>query len=147
MLTVGTDTYITTAEADDLLYGDQGYGRWTTLTEPEKEGYLKAAALHIELLRYAGRKHSIFQEMSFPRDMNRDVPAAVKRAQALEALALTDAQAQSRRSLQEQGVQSISLGKASESYKDMDSGRRSPVCSMDAAGLLRPYLLGSAAIV
>lgn len=146
MLTVGTDTYITTAEADELLYGVQGYERWITLTEPEKEGYLKAAALHIELLRYAGRKHSIFQEMSFPRDMNREVPAAVKQAQALEALAMTDEQAQARRDLQDQGVKSISLGKASESYGDA-SGCRSPMRSMDAAALLRPYLLGCAAII
>lgn len=146
MLTVGTDTYLTVREADALLNGERGAERWDALGDPEKESLLKAAALHIELLRYRGRKYSIFQGLSFPRGLNREIPAAVKRAQALEALALTDAQAQNRRALQEQGVQSVSLGKVSESYSGA-AGFQSPLCSMDAVGLLRPYLLGSAAIV
>lgn len=144
MLTVGADSYITAEEADGILKGEPDEGRWKALSQEQKESYLKSAARNIEALPLRGRKHSVFQAMAFPRDMNRVIPDIVKQAQAFEALALTDRQAVSRRTLQEQGVASISLGKASESY----TGRTSTeLLSSDAARLLRPYLLGSGAIL
>ena len=148
MLTVGTDTYITVKEADELIKGTPGCERWGAYQEDEKEAYLKTAAWHINVLRFAGRKHSIFQDMAFPRGSRRGVPDAVKRAQALEALSLTDTQANTRRSLQRQGVTSISLGKASESYTGAGlSDAAEILSSAEALALLRPWLVGSVAIV
>ena len=71
-----------------------------------------------------------------------------RQAQALEALALCDTQAAYRRELQAQGVSSISLGKASESYQGVNStASLKPLRSTEALLLLQPYLLGSGVIV
>ena len=85
--------------------------------------------------------------MAFPRAFA-EIPAAVRMAQALEALALCDTQAAYRRELQAQGVSSISLGKASESYQGVNStASLKPLRSTEALLLLQPYLLGSGVIV
>lgn len=148
MLKVGENSYITAAEADKFLQGEAGWERWASLEEGEKEGYLKTAARHIDVLRLAGRKHSIFQDMAFPRDSRREVPAAVKQAQALEALSMTDTEAASRRRLQQQGVTAINIGKVSESYGNSRVCEAAEILSSaDALALLRPWLLGSVAVV
>lgn len=146
MLVIGTNSYITVAEADELIKGEAFAKQWESLTEDAKEGSLKSAARRINSLRFVGKKHTIFQEMEFPRDAMRDVPAAVKLAQILEAAGALDSQTATRRKLQEEGVSSITLGNASESYKSSGSSLHG-LCSSDAFALLRPYLLGSGAIV
>lgn len=144
MLTVAIDSYITVREADEILRGESGHERWEALGDEERESRLRAAARHVDALYFAGRKHSVFQSMAFPRDLCREVPQAVKRAQALEALALTDERAVARRALREKGVASVSLGKASESYTARGVAE---LMSVEAFRLLRPFLLGSAVVV
>ena len=147
MLGAGENTYISTEEADGLLQGEAGEERWKALTDEKKAGYLKTAARHIDSLRYAGRPNQPCQKMAFPRAFA-EIPAAVRMAQALEALALCDTQAAYRRELQAQGVSSISLGKASESYQGVNStASLKPLRSTEALLLLQPYLLGSGVIV
>lgn len=146
MLVIGTNSYITIAEADELIKGESSAKQWAALTEDAKEGSLKSAARRINSLRFAGKKHSIFQAMEFPRDAMRDVPDAVKLAQILEAAGSLDSQTAARRKLQEEGLSSITLGNASESYKSSGSSLHG-LYNSDAFALLRPYLLGSGAIV
>ena len=145
MLKAGTNSYITIQEADELIKGELSEKQWAALQENDKEGLLKAAARRIESLRFRGKKHSLFQEMSFPRDSCSRVPEAVKLAQALEAAAAADSQAAARKKLQAEGVASISIGNASESYRESASSL-SGFYSAEAYSLLSPYLLGSGAI-
>lgn len=145
MLILGENTYISAEEAGEFLKGEPRAERWEALSSEEKEGFLKRAARHVNSLWYSGWRRAPCQVMEFPRNGSKTVPEAVKLAQALEALALSDTQAASRRQLQEQGVTSISLGKASESYGTNAGG--GDLASSEALRLLRPYLLGSAVMV
>ena len=145
MLEIGVNTYLTAEESMGLLQWEPKGQEWIGLVAERREHYLKAAAARIDGMHLAGRKSKPEQSMAFPRNGSETVPEAVKFAQALEALALSDTQAASRRQLQEQGVTSISLGKASESYKANAGG--SDLASSEALRLLRPYLLGSAVMV
>lgn len=122
MLTVGTNTYLTAAQAGEFLQEEPDGKQWDTLSEQQKEAALLEAARHIEALQYAGHKHTVFQAMAFPRDMNRQVPMAIRRAQALEALAVAVAREQD----------------------DRPPERQAAVRSMEAAGLLLSYFRGNA---
>ena len=66
-------------------------------------------------------------------------PDAIKQACCLEALELTRPEIAARLSAQRQGVRSISIGQASESYTDA-RGVQDEIMSPQAARLLRPYL-------
>lgn len=67
------------------------------------------------------------------------LPEAIKQACCLEALELTRPEAAARLSAQRQGVRSISIGQASESYTDA-RGVQDEIMSPQAARLVRPYL-------
>lgn len=148
MLTVGVNTYITVDEANQILSPERDYNRWAVLTNVDKESYLVMAARNIDGVYYAGRKADPEQSLSFPRRYQPEVPANIKLAQALQALYLSDNPVYMRKQLQSQGVTSITLGKASESYGNISSNNSaSGVLCHDALCLLRPYMLGSVAIV
>lgn len=148
MLTVGVNTYITVDEANQILSPERDYNRWTTLTNTEKESYLVMATRNIDGMHYTGRKAAPEQTLSFPRQYQPEVPANIKLAQALQALYLSNTPIYMRKQLQSQGVTSIALGKASESYGNTSSNNSaSGILCHDALCLLRPYLLGSVAIV
>ncbi len=152
MLTVGTDSYITLTEADKLVRlcveDEHTLDAWFALSDAKKESRLKNALYRIESMNFSSHKSTIFQTLQFPRGMSKEVPMAVKLAQILEAAASLDAQASVRRKLQEQGVKSVSIGNASESYADaqsmIDTGA---LQSMEAYKQLKPYLLGSAVMI
>ena len=149
MLTVGENTYVTAAEADEYLKGEIGAESWASLSPEQKERYLITAARRIDTLMLKGRKAVTSQVMAFPRVYGYlPQPQSlvnIKYAQILEALALSDTQATSRRKLQEQGVKSISVGSASESYGDTAGGGQ--LLSPAASSLLRPYIAGSVSMV
>lgn len=67
------------------------------------------------------------------------LPEAIKQACCLEALELTKPEASARLQAQRQGVRSISIGQASESYTDA-RGVQDEIMSPQAARLVRPYL-------
>lgn len=146
MLTPEKDTYITVKEANELLAFEPQAEQWAMLSDERKEACLKAAARHIDGLRLAGFRRNLHQPMAFPRNRE-DTPEEIKMAQAIEALALADIQASQRRRLQEQGVTSINLGKASESYGSANKPYTGTLVSVEAYRLMRPYLQGTAAIV
>lgn len=146
MLTIGTDSYITVAEADKYLKFVDDSDAWFNLDDDKKELNLRRAAWNIDALPLNSYKSSIYQNMQFPRGFEKEVPEQVKLAQALEALMLSDIQSAQRRQLRVDGITSVTLGSASESYSN-NSGRADiSLISGEAYKLLRRWLRGSVVI-
>lgn len=149
MLTVGVDTYITVEEADEILTGCHNGSlleQWLTLTVADKECYLRTATYRIDCLPVSGYKHNAGQALQFPRGTTNEIPYKVKLATAEEAISAIDKQLLQRITLQQQGVKSVSLGSASESYSD-STNRNSPLLSKTAYSYMRQFLAGSVMIV
>ncbi len=149
MLTVGVDTYITVEEADEILTGCHNGSlleQWLALTVADKECYLRTATYRIDCLPVVGYKHSAGQALQFPRGSTNEIPYKVKLATAEEAIVAIDKQLLKRIALQQQGVKSVSLGSASESYSD-STNRIAPLLSKTAYSYMRQFLAGSVMIV
>lgn len=152
MLTVGVNTYITVDEADEILIGCHNGSlleQWLALSVADKETYLRSATYRIDCLPVCGYKHNANQALQFPRGMFDDIPYKVKLATAEEAISAIDTQLLQRVSLQQQGVQSISLGSASESYSNsnVNFACSNPLLSKTAYNYMRQFLAGSVTIV
>lgn len=163
MLTVGQDSYIDTAGADEYFAGRLYSDAWTNATESDKEKALKQATRIIDRQPLKGRPVYLGQPLAFPRcylapgappsqyrfDLlpgwwcETEVPQAVKDACCEEALALLERGNSQRRKLQQEGVQSAGIGNLSETYAP-GSGRG--LLSQEAKELLRPYLAGAVQI-
>jgi len=87
-----------------------------------------------------GRKTNPEQGLAFPRYPDTEVPEAVKEACCEEALAILESGNSQRRKLQQEGVQSFSLGNMSETFA---AGAGKGLLSQEAKELLRPWLLGA----
>lgn len=156
---VGTDTYVTVAEADTYVsthYRSTSAARtrWAALSENDKAILLVDACSEMEQLPFHGRKAEDGQLLAFPRrlpwqDYTSEVPEAVKSAQVELAVWLSDdvkqSEAEQRRALQGQGVKSFSVGDLSETYNGTSTGARSLLCPK-AKLLLSPYLTGAYAV-
>jgi len=113
---------------------------WGQSDESTKEKALKQATRAIDRQLLKGRKMNPEQELAFPRHPDTEVPEAVKEACCEEALALLERGNSQRRTLQQEGVQSFTLGNMSESYA---AGAGKGLLSQEAKELLRPWLIGS----
>lgn len=96
MLKVCENSYITVAEADELIamYLDKYNGLrlfWEILDEEEKEQYLTRSIEQMETLVYPGRKSRPMQPLAFPRAPSVQVPKEIKLAQAYNALGFLNA--------------------------------------------------------
>lgn len=168
-LVVGTDSYISKADADAyvaLRYMSTEAKRvaWAALPEADCEVLLRRAASIIDQQPLAGVKVTEAQTMEFPRALYTEyvgddnilspqimtnenwhvqtsVPTAVLAAQIELALQYTVG-TPDRIEFQRQGVKSFSVGKLSETY----AGTRSSLVSIEARDLLAPYVLGSVRI-
>lgn len=145
---VGEDTYITSAEADDIINGylvstDPQRVAWAALSTSDKEVYLRQALQRIDALPLSGRPTDMFNLLQFPRKGQATVPGQVKQAQALEACASigTAEEADKRAQLQAQGITAFSAGSLSESYGKPGSAV-DRLFSAQAKTLLKPFLLG-----
>lgn len=162
-LTVGTNTYVTLAEADAYFEARLFCDAWTGATSTTKKQALATACRKLNALPLKGVKELSTQTLAFPRcyrlpyatqtryapyseweTCDTDVPDAVKRAQMEEALALLDRGDSGRVKLQQQGVQSFSTEGLSETYH-ASSGAKT-LLSLDAEAFLIPYLLGAVEI-
>ena len=85
------------------------------------------------------------QTNQFPRYPDMEVPQTVKDACCEEALAILERGNSQRRRLQQEGVQSLSVGGLSETY--VAGARGGGLISQEAKELLRPWLLGAVRIV
>lgn len=71
MLTVGTDSYVTVAEADEYISkrytsNSKDRKRWEELSKEDKEIIIRNACDEIELMPFQGRKITMEQKLAFP---------------------------------------------------------------------------------
>lgn len=155
-LTVGTDSYISVADADAYFENQLFSDAWTNATTDTKEKALKMATAKIDMQPLKGRKSVETQTLQFPRMLYSDhagmwwadaeVPQIVKNATCEEAQAIltTQESANKRGQLQAQGVSSFKVGSASETFTGRyDNG----LLSATAKRLLAPYLGGGFTVV
>ena len=132
-------SYCTIEYADEYFKNRLHAESWSGADSETKEKALKQATKTIDRQPLRGRKTNPEQELAFPRHPDTEIPAAVKEACCEEALALLERGNSQRRKLQQEGVQSFSLGNMSESYA---AGAGKGLLSQEAKELLRPWLLG-----
>ena len=133
-------SYCTIEYADEYFKKRLHAESWGETSEADKEKALKQATRAIDRQLLKGRKTNPEQELAFPRHPDTEIPAAVKEACCEEALAILESGNSQRRKLQQEGVQSFSLGNMSETYV---VGAGKGLLNQEAKELLRPWLLGS----
>jgi hypothetical protein len=174
MPTTVTNSYITTTEAADALLAMRlGTSSWTAAASATKIAALQHATSNIDSLSFSGYKQSDTQTNQFPRMyqyvedayspytttatfstqgdcITEATPADVLLACALEALALIEFYANTtaakRKTLQDQGVKSYSIGDLSESFGGAGYSTYSGMKSSEAYALLEKYLENSVLI-
>ena len=139
-ITVGENSYIDIEEADEYFAGRLHAESWGQADDETKEKALKQATREIDRQPLKGRKTETSQTLAFPRYPDSEVPETVKDACCEVALALLERGNSQRRKLQQEGVQSFSLGNMSETYA---AGAGRGLISQEAKELLKPWLLGS----
>jgi len=137
-------SYCTIEEANAYFSGRLHAESWGQADESTKEKALKQATRAIDRQLLIGRKTNPEQELAFPRYPDEEVPEAVKEACCEEALAILERGNSQRRRLQQEGVQSFTLGNMSETYAP---GAGRGLISQEAKELLRPWLLGGVNII
>ena len=137
-------SYSTTEYADEYFAGRLHAESWGETSDADKEKALRQATKEIDRQLLKGRKATDTQELAFPRYPDTEVPEAVKEACCEIALALLERGNSQRRKLQQEGVQSFTLGNMSETYAP---GAGSGLISPEAKELLRPWLLGGVNII
>ena len=140
MLEIGTNSYIDIAGANEYFAGRLHAESWAGADDSTKEKALRQATKTIDRQLLIGRKTNPEQELAFPRYPDTEVPEAVKEACCEEALAILEIGNSQRRKLQQEGVQSFSLGNMSETFA---AGAGKGLLSQEAKELLRPWLLGA----
>jgi len=131
--------YVTVEEAATYFASRLHSEVWTQAADADKQKALVMATRAIDRQILRGRKTDAGQDRAFPRYPDTAVPQAVKDATCEEALALLESGNSQRRKLQQEGVQSFSLGNMSETYA---AGAGKGLLSQEAKGLLQPWLLG-----
>ena len=132
-------SYCTIEEANAYFSGRLHAESWFEADDETKENAILQATKAIDRQLLRGRKTNPEQELAFPRHPDTEIPAAVKEACCEEALALLERGNSQRRKLQQEGVQSFSLGNMSETYV---VGAGKGLLNQKAKELLRPWLLG-----
>jgi len=138
-ITVGENSYIDIDGADEYFAGRLHAESWGQADDSTKEKALKQATKIIDRQRLNGRKTNPSQPLAFPRYPDAEIPQNVKEACCEEALALLEKGNSQRRKLQQEGVQSFTLGNMSETYA---AGAGKGLLSQEAKELLQPWLLG-----
>ena len=133
-------SYCTIEYADEYFKKRLHAESWGQADNETKEKALWQATRSIDRMPLRGRKTDLHQPLAFPRYPDTEIPDAVKEACCEEALALLERGNSQRRTLQQEGVQSFTLGNMSESYA---AGAGKGLLSQEAKELLRPWLLGS----
>lgn len=146
-LTVGTNTYISLADAE--TYAERLYGprrtAWDAATDATKNSLLAQACLDIDSVMWRGNKTASDQTLEFPRDgeaTTDDSYTKIEEAQVEQALWLLTYNQERREAIAGQGVRSVSVGGISESYP----GGTLPRLCQRARELLRAYLMVGAVV-
>lgn len=139
-ITVGENSYIDIEGADEYFAGRLHSEAWERAIQTDKEKALRQATKAIDRQLLKGKKTHDEQSLAFPRYPDREIPEAVKEACCEEALALLERGNSQRRKLQQEGVQSFSLGNMSETFA---AGAGKGLISQEAKELLRHWLIGA----
>jgi hypothetical protein len=137
-------SYVTVEEATTYFASRLHAEAWTQASTCDKGKALDMATRAIDRTPLKGVKASYDQANQFPRYPDAEVPQAVKEACCEEALAILEIGNSQRRKLQQEGVQSFSLGNMSETFA---AGAGKGLLSQEAKELLRPWLLGAVNII
>ncbi len=132
--------YVSLAEANEYFSNRLHVDAWAEASDADKDKALAMAAKAIDRQPLRGRKTDPAQEVAFPRYPDTEIPKEVQEACCEEALALLERSNSQRRKLQQEGVQSFTLGNMSETYAP---GAGRGLLSQEAKELLRPWLLGA----
>lgn len=143
-ITVGENSYIDIDGADEYFAGRLHAESWSGADSETKEKALKQATKEIDRQPLTGRKAADDQALAFPRYPDEEIPVAVEEACCEVALALLERGNSQRRKLQQEGVQSFTLGNMSETYAP---GAGRGLLSQEAKELLRPWLLWAVKII
>jgi len=143
VLEIGTNSYIDIEEANEYFAGRLHAESWSGADSETKEKALRQATRSIDRMPLRGRKTDLHQPLAFPRYPDTEIPEAVKEACCEEALAILESGNSQRRKLQQEGVQSFTLGNMSETYI---AGAGKGLLSQEAKELLRPWLIGAVMI-
>ncbi|MDD3921340.1 MAG: hypothetical protein PHO41_09245 [Eubacteriales bacterium] len=170
-VTVGTNSYISVADATTYLDNNLYITEWTAASADDKSRAVIMATRKIDRLTLTGAKKLATQALEFPRAYvydtrytsdnqtiaaltdegwytETDVPQAVLDAVCEEALALLQSGNDSRRKLQRAGVKSYSLGSLSETFADSAiAGKSKGLLSDEAKALMKPYIAGAVRII
>ena len=125
-------SYVSLAEANEYFSNRLHADAWAEASDADKDKALAMAAKAIDRQPLSGRKTDTTQTLAFPRYPDTEVPVVVKDA-------CCERGNSQRRKLQQEGVQSFSLGNISETYA---AGAGKGLLSQEAKELLRPWLLG-----
>ena len=136
--------YINLTEANEYFSNRLHADAWAEASDADKEKALAMATKAIDRQPLKGRKTETGQALAFPRYPDTEIPEVVKEACCEEALAMLERGNSQRRKLQQEGVQSLSLGNMSETYI---TGAGKGLLSQEAKELLRPWLLGAVNII
>ena len=131
-------SYVSLAEANEYFSNRLHADAWAEASDADKEKALAMATKAIDRQPLKGRKTDPAQELAFPRYPDAETPQNVKEACCEEALALLERGNSQRRRLQQEGVQSFSLGNMSETFA---AGAGKGLLSQEAKELLRPWLI------
>ena len=134
--------YCTIEEASTYFAGRLHAERWGETSDGDKEKALRQATKEIDRQLLKGRKATDTQELAFPRYPDTEVPETVKEACCEIALALLERGNSQRHKLQQEGVQSFTLGNMSETYAP-----GAGLISKEAKELLRQWMLGGVNII
>ena len=143
------DAYLSDTEADALMVSRPTNASWTAATADQKNEALKEATRRIDSLILRGTKYEYDQSLEFPRiidgvtvgdsDQDAEVPTPVLWACLEEAIAILAAGSGSLKDLQEQGVQSMSIG-GKLSYSFVTGAGNSGLQSAAAKRYMRRYM-------
>ncbi len=135
-------SYCTIEYADEYFENRLHAESWGQADDETKEKALRQATKAIDRQPLSGRKADTAQTLAFPRHPDAEIPEAVKEACCEIALALLERGNSQRHKLQQEGVQSFTLGNMSETYAPGGG-----LISQEAKELLRPWLLGGVNII
>lgn len=175
MITVGTDTYVSVSDANaylsqTYLSSDERLVQWNTLSNSDKEVYLRNACAAIDSVKYRGVTYVALQRLAFPRYFGEqysmayrtliapltylypeleDVPADVIAAQCEEAFEMAcPSEDTATHSAETGAVASYSIGHLSETFRNAGDGSLAAnVRSRKAQKLLMQYAEGAYDIV
>lgn len=142
-ITVGTDTYISLADANTYFENETlKNDAWDAICDDKKEILLKLSTKKLDLLSYIGVKTESTQALEFPRSFSDSTydgyPKEVEWATCEEALAINENQNNKVAQAQASGIKSMSLG--NESYTFVDGGSSSTIFSSTGSDYINKWL-------